>query len=294
MACKTSKCGCKSHYVSRLVKKMNDNSCTDVCNNAICATPGTLNVLAPVIYDEIGINLCTTFDLGVDITTTYPSVTNASVQILDITYESGTDGVNVEAIAGRQHCYLVTLSNITITFAIRLYDSTCRLVDTIYPTAVYLPPATAATYDEDTNPSSVELEIFAPYGLTYNTTGETPVAVVSNISFTTTTNTVTQGLNLYGIPKLLNLDIGESTVTVGITLVLQSLYFAGYIVATEGKIDTPKGCTIDCDNTDCIKFVEGELLNLAIKPLDLGLPPCKCSKDNCCSQIIEGTVTTQV
>lgn len=296
MACKTSKCGCKSHYVSRLIKRMNDNSCVDVCNNPICETPGILNILAPLIYDEIGINLCATFDLGVDIPTTYPTVTNASIQIVNITYEDGEGGITVESIAGRQHCYLVTLSNLLITFAVNLYDASCRLVDTIYPTATYLPPETDATYDEDTNPSLIELEIFAPYGLSYDTTGATPVPIVSNISFTAATNTVTQGLNLYGIPKLLNFDINDSSATVGITIVLQSLYFAGYMVATEGKIDTPKGCTLNSDNTDCIQFVKGELLNLAIKPLDLGLSVCmnNCGKEECCSQVVEGTITTEL
>lgn len=296
MACKSSKCGCKSHYVSRLIKQMNDKSCVDVCNNPICGTPGILNILAPLIYDEIGINLCATIDLGVDIPTLYPTVANASIQIVNITYENGEGGVTVEAIAGRKHCYLVTLSNLVITFAVKLYDASCRLVDTIYPTATYLPPEADPNYDEDTNPSLMELEIFAPYGLSYDVAGGIPTPVVSNISFASPTNVVTQGLNLYGIPKLLNFDINDSSATVGITIVLQSLYYAGYMVATEGKIETPKGCTLNSENTDCIQFVKGELLNLAIKPLELGIPVCsnRCKMDECCGQVVEGTITTEL
>ena len=37
-------------------------------------------------YDEIGINLCTTFDLGVDIPTAYPTAVSATAKVLNITY----------------------------------------------------------------------------------------------------------------------------------------------------------------------------------------------------------------
>ena len=68
----------------------------------------------------------------------------------------------INQIPGRPNCYSVKLSNLQVTFALNLYDENCRLVATIYPTVEYLPSdTTAATYDEDVNPSSVELEIFA-------------------------------------------------------------------------------------------------------------------------------------
>ena len=58
----------------------------------------------------------------------------------------------------------------------------------------------------------------------------------------------------------------------GLTLVLQSMYYAGYKVASAGRIDTPKGSIISPDNTECMMFVAGDLLDLEIKPLDLGSP----------------------
>ena len=86
------------------------------------------------------------------------------------------------------------------------------------------------------------------------------------------------------------------TITVGLTLVLQSLYFAGYKVESQGRIKTPKGCLITPDNADCMDFVCGELLNLEIKPLDLGWPqyderkkePCGCDNCGCpCTDAVE-------
>ncbi len=272
--------------------KTSQNGCFDVCTTPICADPSVLSIYAPLIYDEIGINLCTTFDLGTDISTAYPTAVSACAQIIDIAYTYGEGNVEIEAIAGRPNCYLVTLSNLTVTFAVNVYDASCRLLGTLYPTAVYLPSDTgAATYDEDTNPSTATLEVFAPYGVSYNSPGGggAPTVALNYIGFLSTDNYVRQGINMYAIPKVLNFDIDDDTITVGITLIVQSLYFAGYKVASGGKINTPKGSLIPAEDNECLYFVAGDLLNLAIKPLDLGTPCCEenlkqdCEEDpSCC------------
>lgn len=269
--CKSGRCGCRTRIVSNAVKNMNGAECFDVCTNPVFGSPDTLSIFAPLIYDEIGINLCTTFDLGVDIPTAYPTATYASAQVVDVTYTYGEGGVEIEGISGRPNCYSVTLTNLTVEFAVNIYDDACRLLDTIFVSAVYLPSeVTAPTYDEDTNPTSVVLEIFAPYGISYNGVAGDFTAALNYIGFQSGDNFVRQGLNMYAIPKVLNLDIVDSEVTIGLTIILQSLYFAGYNVASEGKINTPKGSIIAPEDTDCMRFVAGDLLNLAIKPLELG------------------------
>lgn len=276
--CKSGKCGCRARIVSNMVQNMQGNSCClDVCANPICGSPKLLGIMAPVIYDEIGINLCASFPLETDIPTTYPTAVSATAKVINITYPTGDEGVTIEAIAGRPNCYVVTLTRLTVTFAVNLYDDNCRLVGTIYTTAEYLPAETEPTYDEDTNPSSVELEIFAPYGVSYETgtPPETPTPVLNYMGFEQTNNYVRQGLNIYGIAKALNFELDDSTITVGLTLVLQSLYFSGYRVENAGRINTPKGSIITPDNTNCMKFVAGDLLDLAIKPLELGPPKCE-------------------
>jgi len=291
------KCMSRSRIVSNTVQRLYAG-CTDLCANPVCGDPSVLSLFAPLIYDEIGINLCATFDLGVDIATEYPTVTGASIKVIDATYALGEEGVQVEALTGRPNCYAVTLSEITVLFALDLFDAAGRLIDTIYPTAVYLPANTEApTYDEDTNPSSVELGIFAPYGFSYDTTGEAPTPVINFIGFSQDTNFVRQGINLYSIAKLLDFSTDDSTVTVGLTLILQSLYFAGYRVESEGKIDVPKGSILVPENTRCMRFVAGDLLNLAIKPLDLGElptngPGCSCGpRNNDCGKIVTDNTT---
>lgn len=269
--CNAGKCNCNTRIVSPVVKNI-PCGCMDVCVTPICADPSTLGILAPLIYDEIGINLCATFALGTDISTVYPTAAKANIQLTDLAYTYGAGNVEVSPISGRPNCYQVTLSNLTASFAMHIYDSDCRLLGTIYPETVYLPPeTTAATYNEETNPTSVTLEIFAPYGVSYNP-DETPVAALNFIGFQSGNDSIRQGINLLAIPKLIGFDTENDTATVGLSMILQSLYYAGYNVATSGKIQTPKGSITTPDNNDCIQFVAGDLLNLAIKPLELGPP----------------------
>lgn len=285
-----AKCKCRNsaRIISETVQNMCRNNscmqganaygCVNVCGNQNDEEPEYLSLYAPVIYDEVGINLCSTFDLGIDLATEYPTVTGAAVRIATIAFTYGEEDVVVEPITGRPSCYLIGLSNITVTFAVDLYDATCRLITTVYPTTVYLPSdITAPSYDEDTNPERVELELFAPYGTAFTGTGVEITPVLNVVGFAAGSNYVTQGINLYMLPKLIALDTDDSAITVGVTLVLQSLYFAGYCVGNNGKIRTPKGNLTTVDDSDCLQFVAGELLDLAIPPLELG---CQGS-DNC-------------
>lgn len=50
---------------------------------------------------------------------------------------------------------------------IRLYSCSDQLLGTFTGTYTYLPPTTDPGYDEDTNPSSVTIELFTPYGISY-------------------------------------------------------------------------------------------------------------------------------
>lgn len=269
------KCGCKPRIISNVCQNMQgcEKCCLDVCSNPIIGDPKNLGIMAPLIYDEIGVNLCATFNVRRDISTDFPGATRATVSIYNAIYDYAENGVRIERINGRENCSVVTLSNITIQFMITFYDCCCKNLGSTVASAIYLPADPGeATYDEDTNPSSVELELFTPYGFSYDTTGAAPTPIINFVGYTNDNNQVRQGVNLFANAKLLDLDIAEDEVTVGVTLVLQSLYFVGYKVHSMGKIDIPKGSIVNPDNSDCRKFVAGELLNLAIKPLDLGWP----------------------
>lgn len=290
--CKTKRCKTSRLVSNGVLNTLGFNQsntalagqCIDACTHPLCGTPSTLALLAPIIYDEIGINLCATFELGVDISTTYPTADSIRLTVTDIGLTFGTDtGITVEAIPGRPNCYLVTLTNLEITFVASVYDFARRLLGTFPITATYLPADTAdGTYNEDTNPSAVELEIYAPYGPSYTVDGATIIPIITPITLGTT-NVISQGLNLIALPKVLDFDIDEDTVTVGLSLYLQSLYYSSYKFATEGRLDTPKGSIIPEEESACLSFVEGSLLNLSIQPLDLEECPCEDNREEDCS-----------
>ncbi len=296
--CKSKKCGCRKSRIVSGAALSEKGRCVDVCTNAPCGTPNTLSVMAPVIYDEIGINLCATFGLGIDLSTAYPTADKIRLSVTDIGFTFGTDigQVSVEAIVGRPNCYLVTLSNLEVQFVAGIYDYANRLLGTTVVTATYLPALiTDETYDEDTNPTSVELEIYAPYGPAYTvdttTAPPTATAIISLITFGAE-NTVSQGINIMAIPKVLDFDIDADTITVGLSVFLQSLYYAAYKVPTEGRLETPKGNIATSEQSLCMDFVDGSLLDLCIRPLVLDAPECEgslkqdCDFDNdcCCNQ----------
>lgn len=77
--------------------------------------------------------------------------------------------------------------------------------------------------------------------------------------------------------------------------ILKSVYFSQYKLPHNGKAVVPKACTRPTDDTICLDFVCGDLLDLAIKPLELGPPkyeetlkdscdvPCDVPCDPCCA-----------
>lgn len=262
--------------------------CYDVCTNPICGTPRNLGIMAPVIYDEIGVNVCATFTIPATTPPTYTDATSAEGKVIVANLSNST----VTKIPGRKNCYLITLSQIDVTFALDMYNERCEYLGTTYVQTRYLPERGTETYDEDTNPSSIELEIFAPYGPAYSYIDGVYRPIINSTTLQNSTNgdqipqgsnTLQQGINLYAYAKVLNVNMAENRVTVGVTFVVQSMYFSGYYVPAIGRVHTPKGSTAPSTDTDCMQFVEGKLLNLAIKPLNLNPPYCESNLKNDCT-----------
>lgn len=292
---KGCKCTGKRRYISSGIA--NNSDCIDVCTNPICGTSDKLTLLAPVVYDEIGINLCREVPLTEALPTSgYPQ--NASVQILSIDFpEENGARTTVTRIPGRPNCSLVTLTNLSVTFAVTIYDCSKRVTDTFTETAVYLSSGPEAPdyeyFDAETNPSDVELEIFTPYGLTWQG-GSVTSPVINYIGFSTANSMLTQGLNMIAIPKILNFDTDTPSLTIGISVYVKSVYFSQYLVPHNGRAVVPKGNIIPDEDTICMDFVAGELLDYEIKPLELCAPKFEerlkddCEEcDPCCSAVTE-------
>lgn len=282
---KGCKCSGKRRYISSGISRNSD--CIDVCTNPICGTGDNLTLLAPVVYDEIGINLCR----EVPITETLPTSgypLNASVQILNIDFpEENGVSTTVDRIPGRPNCSLITLTNLSITFAVTIYDCSKQVTDTFTETAVYLPSGPESPdyeyFDSETNPSDVELEIFTPYGLTWQG-GSTGTPTINYIGFTTSNSMLTQGLNMIAIPKILNFDTAAPSLTIGISIYVKSIYFSQYLVPHRGRAVVPKGNIVPDEDTICMDFVSGELLDYEIKPLELCAPKFEERLKNSCGE----------
>ena len=56
----------------------------DVCNKEICGRPELLSVYAPVIYDEIGVNVCRTVKIPISVLEDNPTVETIRADVIDI------------------------------------------------------------------------------------------------------------------------------------------------------------------------------------------------------------------
>ncbi len=285
-------CNCKARcFTSNGIANLNSDGCAclDVCVSPICGTPDNLLLYAPTVYDCIGINLCRQVPLGVTIPTTYPTAAYATAEIIDLTPTTAT----ITPITNRPNCYNVELSGLAFTVIVKLFDCCQRLLATL-PLAdvTYLPgAATDPNYNEDTNPTDVTLQLYAPYGPAYTVTGTgTGTTAAPTLIFNGLTagqSPQSQGIQASAMAKVLNLDTDDSEVTLGVTLYVFSLYhsFYNFTGATRGSI--PKGNLATVEENVCMNFVRGSLLDRNIKPLELGTPSCEGQLKKECGMDLE-------
>ncbi len=267
--------------------------CFDVCTTPVCGTPQYLTLLAPVVYDEIGINLCRQLTLAADFSTTYPNAESATAEVISVAFSTAPgEAPAIAPINGRPNCYSVTLRNLTVNFAVKIYDCARRLLAVLPVSAVYLPASGTPDYayfDEDTNPSSVELELYAPYGVSYSA-ADAATPVINCVGFLAGSAAPAQGLNMIVIPKVLSFDPATGEASMGLTVYLKSIYYAQYLIPHNGRAVVPKGSLIPQEDSVCMEFVSGGLLDREIKPLELGPPhneetlknECETSGTCCC------------
>jgi len=281
-------CNCKSRcFTSTAIANNQTNGCpcVDVCTTPICGTPDALLLYAPVIYDSIGINLCRTVPLGVTIPTTFPTAAYATAEIVDLLPGSA----EITPITNRPNCYNVELSELNFTVIVRLFDCCQRLLATLpLLNIIYLPGSTTdPEYNEDTNPTDVTLQLYAPYGPAYTIAGTiaTPTLIFNGL--VTTQSPQSQGIQASAVAKVLNFNPDDSEISLGVTLYVFSLYssFYNFHDATRGTI--PKGRLATVEESACLHFVRGSLLDRNIKPLELGCPNHESTLKNDCTPDME-------
>jgi len=272
-------CGCNS-----------DKKGCDVCRFPICGEPNLLSVYAPVVYDEVGINLCRTITIPADILADYPTVSCAQLEVLSVTFTEATEtipGTTVSTL-NRANCVGITLTNVLITFNVKLFDGSCNYLTSFTVVANYLPgneeSIDFAFEDDCTNPTSAYLELYTPYGVSYEEGGETPI--INVVALEEGSNSVTNGLNVSIVGKAMALNRVTGVFSAGISIIIRTVYYETFKFSHEGKTIPPKANLNGDVNNSCLEFVEGGLLIREIKPLELDAPNCernlKEEEQSCC------------
>ena len=135
-----------------------------------------------------------------------------------------------------RNCFKITLTNISVTLKIKLYDKCHKYLGSTTITVNYLPGSTTSTdydyYSEKTNPSNVTFELFAPYGVGINEGGDYYFNIVGMYE---NNNTVVNGVNLSGTAKAMNFDEVTGVFSAGLSLFVRTLYYEVYEIPYIGK-----------------------------------------------------------
>ncbi len=301
----------------------------DKCICPPIGEPRCLNMLAPVVFDESGINLCRVINANhlIDVCnskedcnprTDYlfgnltkrdlKNADNIQLQVVDIDFNficPDSDRYStIKPVKNKPNCSRLTIKDIDVTFAVKILDDNCRVKKEGFMVLRYLPPVDSCGYDDETNPSSVSLDLYTPYGISFapedpcgcnklvptiNFIGYVENSGMHNMQCSCpsgngecrhknpqmcrefgSNNSVRQGISAQALAKVISNDDG--IISVGLTLYLKVIYFVQYKVPHAGLIVPPKFEAIGgSQQNDCLKFVEGDLLEQSIRPLEVGV-----------------------
>ncbi len=196
-----SKCGCQNDV--KFFAKPNAGVC-DICHPAenklspleTIATcppigePRLLTLIAPVVFDESGINLCRVVCLNElkDVCQSETHKTtdilfgglskkdlecacNIQLQVIDIDFNfvDPVDGrfSEIRPTKGNPNLSRITLKDIDVTFAVTVLDACCKVVAQGMMTVRYLGDECECGFDPCTNPAAVTFDLYTPYGLSF-------------------------------------------------------------------------------------------------------------------------------
>ncbi len=152
--------------------------------------PRLLTMMAPVVFDESGLNLCRTVyideltevgscdcDKKTDIIFSglckkdFECADKIQLQVVDIDFNfldpCGCRFSEIRPAKCNPNLSRVTLKDILVTFAVTLIDCCCKVVAQGMMTIRYLGSEHDEGFDACTNPNCVSLDLYTPYGISY-------------------------------------------------------------------------------------------------------------------------------
>lgn len=327
-----SKCCCNND--TKFFAKPNAGIC-DICHPAenkpsaleTIATcppigePRLLTLMAPVVFDESGINLCRVVCLD-ELTDVCQSGSNRQtdilfdglskrdlecanklqLQVVDIDFNfvcpRNCRYSEIKPAKCNPNLSRITLKDIDVTFAVKVIDCACKVTKEGMMTLRYLPDEREIGYDPDTNPDCVVLDLYTPYGVSYapeNPSGcNRLVPTINYVGFVSgqkrvtcdcggsdaqdffkynVNNTAQQGISAQALAKVIAYD--DDCFAIGLSLYLKSIYFIQYRFQHQGVNVPPKLQAVEgaVEENKCLEFVEGDLLEQTIQPLEVGQNP---------------------
>ena len=194
-----SKC---SNTDTRFFKAPNAGVC-DICHpcdtmtkleaTAMCppiGEPKCLTMMAPVVFDEAGINLCRVFAID-DLLDVCERPSNRTTDILfDGLTKCDLENANtiqlhvvdidfnficpetcrfseIRPSKNTPNLSRIVLRDIDVTLSVSIMDSTCRVCKEGMLTLRYLPSENCPGFSEETNPSNIAFDLYTPYGISY-------------------------------------------------------------------------------------------------------------------------------
>ncbi len=249
----------------------------DACVCPPLGEPKLLSVVAPVIYDECGINLCRTIKIPDELLCKYPATDSIQLTVIDIDFSLDCmDGSKVETIPKRPNCVRVKLSKLKVKFSAKLLDRYCKVLTEECFQALYLPDRDSEFCDDDTNPPSVIVELYAPYGVSFHSECRECVPTINYLGFIEgpcRNNDLRQGIDAQALAKVIELDLADGCMAVGLSIYLKVVYFIQYKLRHAGLCVPPKCVPIQSCGDSCHDFVDGDLLEQSIQPLELCTRP---------------------
>lgn len=290
-------CGCGNYGCSN---EREDQREANPCVIAPTCEPRLLTLLTDAVFDETGINLCKTeVIIGDEVNINFEDYACAKallIRVLDVC----TEDSSVSYFECKPNCVRVKLENLVCKFEGKLVDNCGNILVTFIFYSSFLSSCSdkgkcdCECCKADTNPSSICTELYAPNGISYD--GESPS--INFIGFDTNSSCVRQGIVLQAEAKALKIYLGDSScgqrygnliASIGLTLILRSVYTVEYKFAHEGISVPPKAMAIEEEeDRTCEKFVKGDLILKRAKPIEydncgkpVGPVITKCSNKNC-------------
>lgn len=241
----------------------------DVCVHAPCKDPALLTLLVNAVFDESGLNLCQTDTITAAICREdYEKARSISLNVISIDVSESS----LDYLKDKPNCVRIRLADLIITFEAKVFDACGDLLTTFLFESTFLSENPVCSYrTKEQGLSSICTDLYAPYGISYD--GCDPVIHV--IAFSEGEDHVAAGIHLQATAKVLKLcktgsdAATDFRMTIGLTLLLRSVYTVEYKFQHAGSSMPPKARAVEQEEDHtCERFLAGDLLMECAKPFE--------------------------